>query len=75
MRLCVHPSGDQMAIGETLIDQVVQNNLFVLPVGEDGRWLRYHHLFGEFLRAQFEKERPEQLDALLRRIAAGVHRA
>lgn len=55
-----------------LIDQVVQNNLFVLPVGEDGKWLRYHHLFGEFLRAQFEKERPEQQQDLLRRIA-GVY--
>ncbi|NJD60220.1 MAG: tetratricopeptide repeat protein, partial [Anaerolineae bacterium] len=53
-----------------LINQVIQNNLFVLPVGEDGRWLRYHHLFGEFLRAQFVKEKPEQLDGLLRRIAA-----
>jgi LuxR family maltose regulon positive regulatory protein len=52
-----------------LINQVVQNNLFVLPVGEGGRWLRYHHLFGEFLRAQFEKERPDQLEGLLRRIA------
>jgi len=52
-----------------LINQVIQNNLFVLPVGEDGRWLRYHHLFGEFLRAQFEKERPDQVEALLRRIA------
>jgi LuxR family maltose regulon positive regulatory protein len=52
-----------------LINQVVQNNLFVLPVGEDGKWLRYHHLFGEFLRAQFEKERPEQLDGLLHRMA------
>ena len=48
---------------------MVQNNLFVLPVGEDGKWLRYHHLFGEFLRAQFEKERPDQLDPLLRRVA------
>ena len=53
-----------------LINQVVMNNLFVLPVGEDGRWLRYHQLFGEFLRTQFEKERPEQLDGLLRKIAA-----
>ncbi len=53
-----------------LINQIVQNNLFVLPVGEDGKWLRYHHLFGEFLKAQFEKERYDQLDGLLRRIAA-----
>ena len=53
-----------------LLNQVVQNNLFVLPVGEDGKWLRYHHLFGEFLRAQFEKERSDQLEGLLRRVAA-----
>ncbi len=52
-----------------LINQVVQNNLFVLPVGEGGRWLRYHHLFAEFLRVQFEKERADQLESLLRRIA------
>jgi LuxR family maltose regulon positive regulatory protein len=52
-----------------LINQVIQNNLFVLPVGEDGKWLRYHHLFGEFLRTQFERERPDQVEALLRRIA------
>ena len=52
-----------------LINEVVQNNLFVLPVGEDGKWLRYHHLFGEFLRAQYEKERPDQLESLLRRMA------
>jgi LuxR family maltose regulon positive regulatory protein len=53
-----------------LINQIVQNNLFVLPVGEDGKWLRYHHLFGEFLKSQFEKERYDQLDGLLRRMAA-----
>jgi ATP/maltotriose-dependent transcriptional regulator MalT/two-component SAPR family response regulator len=52
-----------------LINQVIQNNLFVLPVGEDGKWLRYHHLFGDFLKAQFEKEKPDQLEGLLRKIA------
>jgi LuxR family maltose regulon positive regulatory protein len=52
-----------------LINQVVQNNLFVLPVGQDGRWMRYHHLFAEFLRVQFEKERPAQLNGLLHQIA------
>jgi ATP/maltotriose-dependent transcriptional regulator MalT/DNA-binding SARP family transcriptional activator len=53
----------------SLIDQVVQDNLFVLPVGKDGRWLRYHHLFAEFLRVQCEKERPEKLHDLLLGIA------
>ena len=32
----------------SLISAVVQNNLFVLPVGADGKWLRYHHLFAIF---------------------------
>ena len=53
----------------SVINQVVQNNLFVLPVGEHGKSLRYHHLFGEFLKAQFEKEMPDRLEPLLRQIA------
>jgi LuxR family maltose regulon positive regulatory protein len=53
----------------SLINEVVQNNLFVLPVGEHGNSLRYHHLFGEFLKAQFEKEMPSELEPLLRQIA------
>jgi LuxR family maltose regulon positive regulatory protein len=52
-----------------LINQLVQNNLFVLPVGEHGKCLRYHHLFREFLKTQFEKEMPAQLEPLLRQIA------
>jgi LuxR family maltose regulon positive regulatory protein len=27
---------------QNLISEVVQNNIFVLPVGADERWLRYH---------------------------------
>ena len=66
--LCISIWGHEVS-WRALINQVIHNNLFVLPVGEDGRWLRYHHLFGEFLRAQFEKERPNQLQDLLRKIA------
>jgi len=69
--LCASIWGDEIN-WRNLINQVVQNNLFVLPVGEDGRWLRYHHLFGEFLKAQFEKERPGEVEGLLRSVA-GVY--
>jgi ATP/maltotriose-dependent transcriptional regulator MalT/DNA-binding SARP family transcriptional activator len=53
-----------------LINYVLQNNLFILPVGDDGRWIRYHHLFRDFLQNRFEKEKPQEKDSLLQRLTA-----
>jgi len=52
-----------------LIKTVRQNNLFVLPVGPDGKWLRYHHLFQDFLQERIREDEPETAQAILSRLA------
>jgi LuxR family transcriptional regulator, maltose regulon positive regulatory protein len=38
------------ANGETIVSHLHQNNLFVIPLDNEHRWYRYHHLFGDMLR-------------------------
>ena len=35
---------------QALLDGLARANLYVVPLGEDGLWYRYHHLFRELLR-------------------------
>ncbi len=50
---------------KSLIKTVRQNNLFVQQVGPDGKWLRYHHIFQEFLQERFRQEEPEKAQSIL----------
>jgi LuxR family transcriptional regulator, maltose regulon positive regulatory protein len=47
---------------------VLGNNLFVLSVGPDGKWLRYHNLFKEFLQGRIFQESPEAANRILARL-------
>jgi LuxR family maltose regulon positive regulatory protein len=47
-----------------LMALIFEKNLFVLPL-EDGRWLRYHPLFREFLQDRLKKERPHEVQPIL----------
>ena len=48
-----------------LMDKVMMRNLFVLPVSEEGHlWLRYHHLFRDFLQDRMRRERPEETETI-----------
>ncbi len=42
-----------------LMETVYHNNLFVLPLDEEYRWLRYHHLFRDFLQSTLLQRRPQ----------------
>jgi len=54
---------------KNLLETVKRNSLFVLPVGPQGKWLRYHHLFGEFLQERILQESPETANTILARLA------
>ncbi len=48
-----------------LLNQTLKNNLFVLPVGEDGRTLRYHHLFQDYLYSSMTKRFSDESHQIL----------
>lgn len=54
-------------VSQTILDQLEHNNLFIIPLDEEGRWYRYHHLFAEFLRARLHRTWPERVPELHRR--------
>jgi LuxR family transcriptional regulator, maltose regulon positive regulatory protein len=54
---------------KSLIKSVRQHNLFVLSVGKGGKWLRYHHLFQEFLQQRLRDEDPDRVRMILARLA------
>jgi LuxR family maltose regulon positive regulatory protein len=54
---------------KSLIRTIRQDNLFVLQVGPDGKWVRYHHLFQDFLQKRLCEDEPETAQAILTRLA------
>ena len=51
------------------MDLIVRKNLFALPIGANGQWLRYHHLFRDFLQQQFREKYPQEVPIILKRRA------
>src|SRR5215213_2537815 len=54
---------------------ILEKNLFVLPLGEDGRWLRYHPLFRDFLQTRLREERPQEIQPILERMVLAYEKA
>jgi LuxR family maltose regulon positive regulatory protein len=52
------------------LDTLERDNLFLIPLDEERRWYRYHHLFGDLLRHRLQQEHPALVAELHRRAAA-----
>jgi LuxR family maltose regulon positive regulatory protein len=52
-----------------ILRQLDAANLFLVPLDEESRWYRYHHLFADVLRTQLRQAYPGQLGELHQRAA------
>jgi LuxR family maltose regulon positive regulatory protein len=50
--------------GKAMLEALERGNLFLVPLDDRRRWYRYHHLFGEVLRARLLDEDPSRVRAL-----------
>ena len=55
---------------ESMLDVLSRSNLFLTPLDDEGRWYRFHPLFGQLLRVELERREPGLVPALHRRAYA-----
>jgi LuxR family maltose regulon positive regulatory protein len=50
--------------GQAMLESLERMNLFVIPLDDERRWYRYHHLFADVLRKRLEQHYPDALPRL-----------
>jgi LuxR family maltose regulon positive regulatory protein len=56
--------------GQATLTQLDRANLFLIPLDDERRWYRYHHLFSDLLRNHLGQDHSEQLPDLRQRAVA-----
>ncbi len=56
--------------GKEILDILERNNLFLIPLDDERKWFRYHHLFADVLQAHLLEAQPEQISSLHQRASA-----
>ena len=41
-----------------MLEQLARSNLFIIPLDDERRWYRYHHLFADLLRVRLSQAPP-----------------
>lgn len=71
--LCADVIGGALDIKQNwhqLMNTVTQRNLFVVTLdGDKSTWLRYHHLFRDFLQLHFRRQCPEEAQKIAHTLA------
>jgi LuxR family maltose regulon positive regulatory protein len=44
--------------GQAMLERVAGSNLFLIPLDDERRWYRYHHLFADLLRVRLSQAAP-----------------
>lgn len=50
--------------GEQVLEALERANLFLVPLDDERRWYRYHHLFADVLRAHLQAQQPDLMPLL-----------
>jgi LuxR family maltose regulon positive regulatory protein len=68
-RLCASLCDAALDISSSreILRQLEDDNLFLIPLDDERRWYRYHHLFAGFLGQRLREREPERIPALHRR--------
>lgn len=53
--------------GRGILEAVERGNLFVVPLDDERRWYRYHHLFADVIQARLTAEQPDLVTTLHQR--------
>ena len=56
--------------GQMMLESLERANLFVVPLDDERRWYRYHHLFSEVLQLHLRTDHSDQVPVLHRRASA-----
>jgi LuxR family maltose regulon positive regulatory protein len=63
--LCEAVTG--ITAGRAMLETIAARQLLLEPLDLEGRWFRYHHLMGEYLRLRLETRHRDELEELHRR--------
>ena len=73
--LCDHVLGKVNPHSQLILERLEHANLFLVPLDEEGKWYRYHHLFAEVLRARLQFTQPGKLRDLHLRASEWYHQS